>query len=489
MRTPITHGRYPKCINGFICALSLCSVVIVFSTCALADEKKSAIIQNLRTVEKAFTQLADKTRVHVVAIVTYQSTSSVRANHEPKVLNQGSGFVLGAEGLIVTNHHVIAGAASITVVLADGTRHIANIVGTDDHADLAVLRIPARNLAAAPLSDLSHVTVGQWAFVIGNPYGLAAGDGHTSFTAGVVSGLGRSLAGLFEEYDDRYLGNMIETDIYLKPGYSGGPMFNIDGEVMGISAAVVTKENLAPTGFAIPITQRTRHILKALSQGISIQYGSMGAYSRTVSKKEAIELGLPQQGGAMITKVSGGGSKNPAARAGIRRRDVITQFGDRTILTADVLHDVATSTPIGEAIDITYYRKGEAHQTSIILIDRKELADDRHRNNESRVAVHMLTWHGCLLVEATEYYRDLNNLSKDIQGLYISQIQPNTLAAISGLKPHMFITKYNEQKVTTINSFIEVDDQVAQGIARIELSTGEVINVSTTISQDILSTH
>ncbi len=489
MRATLLQWKRSKSINMCAYALTLyCTLSIGPSTLNALDDTTDNT-QVLRSVEKAFTQLADKTRRGVVAIVTYQSEPSADGNQSSDILNQGSGFIIDTNGLIVTNHHVVANAGAITVILSDGTRHIATIVASDYRSDLSVLSIPQQNLEAAVLSDLSHLTVGQWAFVVGNPYGLAVNDGHALFTAGVVSGIGQSLAGLFEEDDDRYLGNMIETDIYLKPGYSGGPMFNIDGEIIGIATAVLTKEGQAPTGFAIPMTQQTKGILTTLSQGISIQYGTMGAHSRTVAEKEAKALGLTQLGGAMITKVAGGGSKNPSARAGLRRRDIITQFGDHKINNADQLLDVAAATPVGEEIEITFYRKGEAQKTSIKLVDRREMNNDRPRDSGPRVAVHMLTWHGCLLIEATEYYRDLHNLPREVQGLYISQIQPNTLAAMSSLRTQVFITKYNGNNITTINSFLDVDDQVKHGIARIELSNGEVVNVNTAMHENVLATH
>ncbi len=478
-----------------ICSKSICACalalygILTISVSPLQAANDSGGDAELRSVEKAFTQLADKTRRSVVAIVTYQSTPNPQNDLSPEILNQGSGFIINADGLIVTNHHVVANSGAITVILSDGTRHEATILASDYRSDLSVLSITQQNLETALLSDSSLVKVGQWAFAVGNPYGLAADDGHTLFTAGVVSGLSQSLVGLFEKNDGRFLGNMIETDIHLKPGYSGGPMFNLDGEVIGIATAVVTKEGLAPAGFAIPMSPRTKGILTTLSQGISIQYGTMGAHSRTVSEKESKELCLPQLGGAMITKVSGGGSKNPSARAGLRRQDVITQYGSHKISNADELLDAAASTPVGEEIEVTYYRKGEALQTSITLIDQREMDNDRPQQSGPRVAVHMLTWHGCLLVEASEYYRDLHNLPRDVQGLYISQIQPNTLAAISSLKAQVFITKYNGHDITTINSFLDVDDMAKQGIARIELSNGDVVSVNTTIPKDVLATH
>src|SRR4051812_25188701 len=179
----------------------------------------------------------------------------------------GSGFVIRADGAIVTNAHVVAGATKISVAMRDGTTYPARLIGIDETNDLAVLKIDARNLPVAPLGNSSNLLIGEWAIAIGNPYGFILANTEPSVTVGVVSGTGRNLAGQSEGagvYVD-----MIQTDASINPGNSGGPLVNAVGEVIGVNSSIFSPSGgSVGIGFAIPINRARRVAEDLLAHGV-----------------------------------------------------------------------------------------------------------------------------------------------------------------------------------------------------------------------------
>ena len=236
-----------------------------------------------------------------------------------KVSSLGSGVIVDEQrGYVLTNHHVIANADEITVTLYDGRELKANLVGSDDDTDVAVLKVEARNLTAAPLADSDKLRVGDFVVAIGNPFSL----GHT-VTSGIVSGLGRQGLGI-EQYE-----NFIQTDAAINPGNSGGALVNLRGELVGINTAIVSPGGSGNIGigFAIPINLAAS-IQQQLVQHGEVRRGALGFSGNDMNRELAEALGINQHHGVIVTEVS---DRSPADRAGIKPYDIITALNGKPV--------------------------------------------------------------------------------------------------------------------------------------------------------------
>ena len=263
---------------------------------------------------------------------------------QQRPMGLGSGFIIDADGVIVTNNHVVAGADEITVVLANGDELDATLIGTDDKTDLAVLRVDAgRDLPTVPWGDSDKVEVGDWAIAIGNPFGLGG-----SVTAGIVSARGRDIRS--GPYDD-----FLQVDAPINRGNSGGPLFDQQGNVIGVNTAIFSPSGgNVGIGFAIP-ANLAREIVSELIEDGSVQRGWLGVSIQPVTPEIADAIGLEHAAGALIADVNDGG---PAARGGLKRGDVILRFDDVDIETVKDLTRAVARTDPGTRTDVQIWRKG-----------------------------------------------------------------------------------------------------------------------------------
>src|SRR5438477_2726137 len=250
----------------------------------------------------------------------------------------GSGFVIDPSGLVVTNQHVVEGADTITVTLNDGSSLPATIVGRDEKTDLALLRVhPKAPLAAAHFGDSDHAHIGDWVIAIGNPFGLGS-----SVTAGIVSARNRDISA--GPYDD-----FIQTDAPINRGNSGGPLFDMDGNVIGINSAIFSPSGgSVGIGFAIP-SNLARDVIQQLRQFGIARRGWIGVRIQQVTPEIAEGLGLPTTQGALVAGVTGGG---PAARAGLINGDLITGFDGKPVPDDRTLARIVADTPIGKTVNM-----------------------------------------------------------------------------------------------------------------------------------------
>jgi S1-C subfamily serine protease len=265
----------------------------------------------------------------------------------------GSGFVFAPDGLILTNSHVVAGANRIRVTLPDGRDLRADLVGDDPHTDLAVLRVSATDLAAAPFGDSSTLRPGQLVIAIGNPFGFQ----HT-VTAGVVSALGRSLRATTV----RLLENLIQTDAALNPGNSGGPLVTSASQVVGVNTAVILGgQGIA---FAVPINT-ARYVITSLLRDGRVRRSHLGVAGQDVPIPRWLvrEHRLGHERGVTITAVS---EATPAAEADLRPGDLIVDFGDEPVRGIDDLHRLLTEDRIGQVVPIRLLRRGELRRVLVI---------------------------------------------------------------------------------------------------------------------------
>lgn len=271
-------------------------------------------------------------------------------------LGRGTGFIISTDGEVLTNNHVIEGAAFIEVQLDDGRRFGANVLGRDPRLDVALLRIKALGtpLTVARLGDSDRVSVGDWVVAIGNPYGLSQ-----TVTAGILSAIGRT--GREVHLGNGSFGNLLQTDASINPGNSGGPLLNLDGEVIGINVAV--HRAAQGVGFAIPINM-ANVVVPQLRQYGRVMRSWLGVSLREVNDQMAQVLRLPDSHGALVYEVEGG---SPAARAGIQPGDVIRRFDSHAVLDHTQVSWLASSAGIGHQASVEVIREGRPLTVQVTL--------------------------------------------------------------------------------------------------------------------------
>ena len=269
----------------------------------------------------------------------------------------GSGFVFAADGLVLTNSHVVDAASRIDVTLPDGRECDADLVGQDPHTDVAVVRISAADLTAAELGDSRALRPGQLVIAIGNPYGFQ----HT-VTAGVVSALGRSL----RSRSGRLIEHVIQTDAALNPGNSGGPLVTSDGRVIGVNTAIIASgQGLC---FAVPISTVIT-VLPSLLRDGRVRRGYLGLAGQSVPLLRRVTRfhRLSQSGGVLITSLEPGA---PAATAHLREGDLIVGFDDQVVESLDDLHRVLTEARIGTQATLTLLRDAVLLNVRVVIQER-----------------------------------------------------------------------------------------------------------------------
>ncbi len=332
-------------------------------------------IGDLKALEQSFVELAGKARPPVVAIRAYQVRTIGDDESRVKIpISQGSGFVIDANGLIATNGHVVEDADRISVTLFDGSQYDAVIRQRDDRSDLAVLQVDAKNLPTVQWGDGSSLRVNQWVFACGNPFGMANRDGRGSISYGVVSALGREMTDRITENPQlHYYGNLIETSAAINPGSSGGPLFNLDGQIVGVVTAIETSSGVNEgMGFAIPVDANTRRIFDTLKRGEQVRYGFLGVSVDDVEPPTSRRVAESRRSrGARITSISP--PNGPAASAGLQPDDVVFEFNGIPIDGKDELVRVVGFTPVGTEAIVKYLRRQVERRATVRVGDRLEL--------------------------------------------------------------------------------------------------------------------
>ncbi len=267
----------------------------------------------------------------------------------------GSGFVVNKAGTILTNNHVVAGADEVWVQLSDERRFEARVVGSDPSTDVAVVKLnhPPADLKPVQLGNSERVRVGDYVLAIGNPLGLGQ-----TVTMGIVSAKNRMLGGRITQYED-----FIQTDAAINQGNSGGPLFNFNGEVIGINSAILNPAVAMNIGFAIPINL-ARQIAEQIQRSGSVARGYLGVGTEDMTPEKAQRLGLGFELGALVNVVNPG---SPAAAAGLRSNDIITEVAGRRIENSAVLQHIIQSRAPGESVELAYVRGGR-HAVARVLI-------------------------------------------------------------------------------------------------------------------------
>jgi serine protease Do len=272
--------------------------------------------------------------------------------HSAPTRGQGSGFIISADGYILTNAHVVANADEVTVKLNDRREFRAKVIGSDKSTDVALIRIKADNLPQVSIGDPGRLKVGEWVLAIGEPFGF-----ENSVTAGIVSAKGRALP------QDNYV-PFIQTDAAVNPGNSGGPLLNMRGEVVGINSQIVSRSGgYMGLSFAIPIDVAMNAADQIKVNG-KVSRGRLGVSIQEVNSELAESFGLKKPGGALVSEVEPG---SPAEKAGVETSDIILQYDGKPIETSFDLPRLVGATKPNSKVQITVWRKGEMRELSVTV--------------------------------------------------------------------------------------------------------------------------
>jgi serine protease Do len=346
--------------------------------------------------------------------------------HERKIPSLGSGFVISADGFIVTNNHVVEDVDSIKVAFKDGTEIEAEIIGRDPKTDVALIRVEADEpLFALSLGDSSAVRPGEWVVAIGNPFGLE----HT-VTAGIVSAKHRIIGqGSYDDY--------IQTDAAINPGNSGGPLLNLKGEVIGINTAINPRANTI--GFAVPINM-AKEILPQLKSKGAVTRGWLGVVIQRITPDLTEALGLEDEKGALVSKVAPDG---PAAAAGVEHGDVIVEFDDQVIDSWNELPRVVASTPVGKKVKLVVVRDGKRKTLKAevgALDEGKTLAASEEPAEGGAAAF------GLRVQDLTPEIAEQLGV-KDDAGVLVTRVEPGSPAQEAGLRRGDLIVEVDRSEV------------------------------------------
>jgi serine protease Do len=361
----------------------------------------------------------------------------------------GSGFVIDPAGIIITNNHVIANATEIEVIFTNGDKLKAELVGRDPKVDIAVLRVkPKSPLKAVKFADSNKTRVGEWVMAVGNPFGLGG-----TVTAGIVSALKRTISS--NPFD-----NYIQTDAAINKGNSGGPLFNMEGDVIGVNTAI-----LSPTGssvgigFASPAATVVPVIEQLLKYG-ETRRGWLGVRIQKVDEAIAESLGLGKPRGALIAGVD---EKGPSKAAGIRTGDVIVKFDGREVeRMADLPRFVANS-PVGKDVDVVVIRKGKEETLRVKLGRLPEKSTKQaslKKPDEVKPPSVVRKALGMELSDLSDALRRQYKIKPSIKGVIITKIEPNSAAAEKQLVPGDTIVEINQHRMSKPEDVVTKLDEV-----------------------------
>ena len=359
-----------------------------------------------------------------------------------KATSLGSGFIIDGSGYIVTNNHVIENADEITVTTHDNEEFKAKLVGADEKTDLALLKVEAgKPLPFVNWGDSDKMRIGDWVLAIGNPFGLGG-----SVTAGIVSARQRDInAGPYDDF--------LQTDASINRGNSGGPMFNMDGEVVGINSAIYSPSGgSVGIGFAIP-SNLAKPVIDQLRQYGHPRRGWIGVRIQSVSAELAEGLHLPAAKGALIASVT---PQGPAESAGIKQGDVVLKFDGKDVSEMRGLPRIVAETPVGKSVDVTVWRKGKEVALSAKVGEYPENEDqasaapastDTQSDGGDTATSGKIDSLGVALAALDDKARAKYNLANDAEGVLVTDVDQAGPAAEKDLRPGDLIVEVDQKAV------------------------------------------
>ncbi|MEM8936142.1 MAG: Do family serine endopeptidase [Pseudomonadota bacterium] len=454
-RAPFTVGA--AAIFGALAAILVISAVATPATA--------------RNAPGSFADQAERLTPAVVNISSSQRVSSGAMSGELQSLQRkfgrpavslGSGFIIDAAGIVVTNNHVIDGADDITVTLHDGREFAATLRGRDKETDLAVLQLDGgkTKFPYVRFGTDEHARVGDWVIAIGNPFGLGG-----SVTVGIISARNRDIqSGLYDDF--------IQTDAAINRGNSGGPLFDLEGNVIGVNTAIYSQTGgSVGVGFAIPADLAENIVDQIISHG-EARRGWLGVNIDDLSADRAKALGLSAPSGALVTVVR---SNSPASEAGILADDVILKFNRKTITSVRDLTRAVADTPIGSRVPVEVLREGRRLTFNVTVDERSvrmlaSMPAAPLPETAARAA-------GLTLQEPTEEVKRAFNLPPSVQGVVVTEVDPESPAAIV-LRPGDIILEIGWERVTRPEAAVALLDKLSnlnRGPAQIYVQRGDLL--------------
>jgi serine protease Do len=359
-------------------------------------------------------------------------------DRSPRRVNSlGSGFVIDADGIVVTNNHVIADADEITVIFNDGSKLKAELIGKDSKTDLAVLKVkPDKPLKAVKFGNSEKLRLGEWVIAIGNPFSLGG-----TVTAGIVSARNRDInSGPYDNY--------IQTDAAINRGNSGGPLFNLDGQVVGVNTAIISPSGGSiGIGFAVPSATAVA-VIDQLREFKEVRRGWLGVRIQQVTDDIAESLGIKPVRGALVAGID---DKGPAKPAGIEPGDVIVKFDGKDIKEMRDLPKIVGDTPIGKDVPVIVIRKGK-EETKTVRLGRLEdvpqpasVKTDAPAEDKSVVQKAL----GLSLSNMSDELRKKHKIKEAVKGVVITAVDANSAAAEKRLNVGDVIVKVTDEEVAT----------------------------------------
>ncbi|WP_316355159.1 Do family serine endopeptidase [Candidatus Trichorickettsia mobilis] len=359
----------------------------------------------------------------------------------PKAVSLGSGFIIDQAGFIVTNHHVVSNADEIHIKLIDNTELPAKLIGTDQRTDLALLKVESKqSLPNVKFGNSSKSRVGDWVIAIGNPFGLGG-----TVTTGIISSKGRDIdintGGVVDDF--------IQTDAAINSGNSGGPMFNLDGEVIGVNTAIFSPSGTnIGIGFSIP-SNTAQTIIEQLKKSGKISRGRLDVTVQEITTDIAEALGLKEANGALVAEVIAGGA---ADIAGIKSGDIIIEFAGQSVKNSRKLQVLVAETPVDKEVPVVIMRGGKIHNLHVKIteVDRvgNKLANFDHKNHKQHSSLDTIEKNHITFSNLTDAIREKFAIKEGINGVIITNIDKDQRNY--GLKVGDIVMAINQQYINNV---------------------------------------
>ena len=358
----------------------------------------------------------------------------------------GSGFVVSADGYVLTNHHVVKGADEIIVRLSDKREYDAKLIGNDPRSDVALLKIEAKNLPVVKIGKSADLKAGEWVVAIGSPF-----DFDHTVTAGIVSAVGRSLP------NENYV-PFIQTDVAINPGNSGGPLFNLDGEVVGVNSQIYSRTGgFMGLSFAIPIDLAVR-VVDQLKQGGKVNRGWLGILIQDVTRDLAESFGMDRPGGALVARVLPDG---PAQKAGFQVGDVVIEFNGQPVADSASLPPIVGNTPIGRKIPVKIMRDGKP-QTLTVTIGELPEEEEASEAGSGATPGKGYTDERTKLTVADLTAEQKEQIEGDVRGVLVTDVKRGP-AMRAGMRRGDLLQRLNNVEINTVADFKRVVEGLQPG--------------------------
>jgi serine protease Do len=373
----------------------------------------------------------------------FQQSPSLPGRHgsQSRVEGVGSGFIVTADGYLVTSNHVVEDATEIQVVLNNGERLPAQVRGRDPKTDLALLKIDTdRELPYVIFGDSDGARAGDWVVAIGNPFGLGG-----TATTGIISARGRDIqSGPYDDY--------LQIDAPINRGNSGGPLFDTSGKVIGVNTAIFSPNGgNVGIGFAVPAAQAKSVIQQLMSRG-HVERGWLGVQIQKLTEPLAESMKLPRTQGALVTSVT---PDSPAARAGLEVGDVILSFNDHEVANMKDLPKLVADTAPGQNARLTVWRKGERQNLEVSVAGSPEVTASATETETATTAASGVRL-GVTLAPMTDELRKRFHVPVDVQGALVVEVESGSLAAREGIRPGDVIVQAGGKPVSTPTDVVSV---------------------------------